>query len=147
MLKVIDTLLLSMTHKLFLLTEVQMVLIKTPLFQVPMKWELNMSLIVILLLLNKLNYIFPKLFLNLPNLPQNGKQIQLTTLYCVKILKLLMKFFTELFLNIMLSTKRNNKLPPFLRLKEKFSKKLLVSQLVLLHLLKHLPIKLLKLSY
>jgi len=109
------------------------------------KWKLNGLHTVILLLLNKLNYIFPKLFLNQPNLPKNGKIILLTTPYCVKILKLPMKFFTELLLNITLSMKRNNRLPLFLRLKEKFSKKVLLLQLLLLHLPKHLQIKLLKL--
>jgi len=115
------------------------------LYQMTKKWKLNGLHTVILHLLNKLNYIFPKLFLNLPNLPKNGKIMLLTTPYCVKILKLLMKFFTELLLNITLSMKRNNRLPLFLRLKEKFSKKVLLLQLKLLHLLKHLQIKLLKL--
>jgi len=121
------------------------VLLLTQLHQVLKKWKLNGFHIVILLLLNKLNYIFPKLFLNLPNLPQNGKQTQLPTKNYVKILKSLMKFFTELLLNIMLSMKRNKRLPHFLLLKEKFTKKLLPLQLLLLHLLKLLLIKLLKL--
>lgn len=58
-----------------------------------------------------------------------------------------MKFFTELLLNITLSMKRNNRLPLFLNLKEKFSKKLLVLQLKLLHFLQLLQIKLQTLLY